>query len=51
MSKKCDFYTERFGNGICMIKDGSISNEVYQEYCRRDEMKKCPIYIYFEKNK
>ncbi len=50
MSKKCDYYIERFGRDYCALKDEEISRELYRDYCYRDDMKKCPIYQFYEKN-
>lgn len=57
MSKKCDYYIEKNNKDYCALKreknieDAEIGRETYMEYCRRDEMKKCPLYMFYEKNK
>ena len=49
--KKCNFYVGRGLRDWCMLKDDEVSSQTYQNYCRSDEMEKCPIYRYDRKNK
>lgn len=51
MGKKCDFYIERSGRDVCVLKDSEVDRDTYRDYCYRDDKKKCPIYLYYEKNK
>ena len=46
MAKKCDFYIDKGSKYMCMIKKEEISYSTYQEYCKYDYSKKCPIYQY-----
>ena len=51
MGKKCDFYVERSGKDYCALKNEEISYSFYRDYCYRDDMKQCPIFQFYEKNK
>ncbi len=51
MAKACDFYIERDRKEWCAIKKGQISYATYNEYCKNDYFKKCPIYQFYEKEK
>ncbi len=47
MAKKCDFYFYENNKDICMIKKEDISYKTYNEYCKYDNFKECPIYLYY----
>ena len=51
MGKACDFYVEKSGRDYCALKNAEVSRELYKDFCCRDDMKKCPLYIFFEKIK
>ncbi len=48
--KTCDYYSDDHKNYWCILKKGEVSSETYRDFCRCDEMKKCPIYQYFKEN-
>lgn len=34
-----------------MLKNTTISYDQYQNYCKRDNRKTCPIYLYYQRNR
>lgn len=47
MAKCCDYLVERGSRYYCLLKKsdgGEISDTTYKNYCKYDDMKKCPIY-------
>lgn len=42
----CDYFIEKWGDYCCMLKNTTISYDQYQNYCKRDNRKTCPIYLY-----
>ena len=48
--KTCDYYSDDHRNYWCILKKGEVSSETYRDFCKCDEMKKCPIYQNFKEN-
>ncbi len=48
--KACDYYSDERGKDICMLKKGEVSSATYRDFCKSDEMEKCPIYINWKEN-
>jgi len=51
MGKTCDYYIEKSGRDYCILKNAEISRDFYRDYCRCDDMKKCPIYQFCQNNR
>ena len=51
MGKCCDYFVEKDKKEYCALKKDQISYEQYKEYCRADDMKKCPIYQFWKDNR
>lgn len=51
MSRPCDYHVTKWGDYYCALKNAEVSYDQYNDYCKRDNKKTCPIYIFWQKNK
>ena len=47
MLKRCNFYEENNGNHFCRMNGSGIDNEIYESFCKKEELENCPVNKYY----